>query len=70
MDHRCWDRSGLEILGIDLYVDKDDTRDEPDETTLGLAYGSGGGYQAAAANDLMLRLSETLRGPLGEHLRA
>jgi hypothetical protein len=33
---------------------------EPGETTLGLACGSGGGHRAAAANDLMLRLAETL----------
>jgi hypothetical protein len=53
----------LEILGTDLYADEDHADDEPGETKLGLAYGSGGGYQAAAANDVMLWLAETLRCP-------
>jgi hypothetical protein len=61
----------LEILGTNLYAGSDirlgvrHAGDEPGDTTLGLAYGSVGGYRAAAANALMLRLAATMRSILG-----
>jgi hypothetical protein len=55
----------LEILATDPYEDEAAAIDDAcpgGSTTLGLAYGGSGGHQAVAANDLMLRLAETLRG--------